>query len=111
LIVDDNPKFTPPAILTLLNPNVPFTEPVPIKVNVPALAPVAREPLVALKAPPLETVIVFPPPTVNTPVVSDSVPSKDTLLASVTPAALLISRLFAPEKPVPVDCALLPLNV
>jgi len=111
LIVDADPKLTPPAMLTLLKPIVPETVPVPEKVNVPAPVPEANNPEDWVMDPLFETVIVLPLPTVKVPEVRISVPANDALLVSVTPATLLIVRLFAPVKPSPVDCALLPLNV
>ena len=111
LIVAAEPKFTPPAILTLLNPTVPVIAPVPEKVNVPAPVPEAREPEVLDIVPPIPTVIVFELPTVKAPEVNVKVPLNEELFESVTPAILLIVKLAAPVNPVPVTCAVLPLNV
>ena len=110
-IVDPEPKFTPPAMFTWLNPMVPEIVPVPEKVNVPAPVPEASDPEVAVIDPPLETVIVLVLPTVKIPFVKVSVPLKEVLEVSVTPELLFIVKLAAPVKPFPVTCAELPLNV
>ena len=111
LMVEAEPKFTPPAMFTLLNPMVPETEPVPEKVTVPAPVLEASDPEVAVIEPLLATVIVLEVPTLSAPFVKLSVPLNDALEVSVTPALLLIVKFAAPANPAPVACAELPLNV
>ena len=98
------PKLTPPLADTLKGLVTPKNEPLPKKLSVPPVFPVAKSPPLPVTVPPFETLYVILLPIAKFPDVNTKVDPVEPEVVSITVAEEAISKVpvWVIGRPVPV---------